>query len=225
MDVPERSILIWSDIGCPWAHLAVHRLHETRARLGLTDVVTFEHLAFPIELFNHSCTRKAMLEAELPVLGALAPEAGWQLWQRRDWEWPVTMLPPLEAVRAARLQSPEAAEALDRALRVAFWGQSKSISMRHIILEIAEDCVVVDEHRLEADFDAGVAKHRVIEEWRRAAAGDVRGSPHVFLPDGTDVHNPGTHHHWEGEHGVGFPVIDADDPSVFDELLTRAAGT
>lgn len=225
MDVPDRSILIWSDIGCPWAHLAVHRLHETRARLGLADVVTFEHLAFPIELFNHSCTRKAMLEAELPVLGALAPEAGWQLWQRRDWEWPVTMLPPLEAVRAARLQSPEAADALDRALRVAFWGQSKSISMRHVILEIAEDCVMVDEHRLEADFDAGVAKHRVIEEWRRAAAGDVRGSPHLFLPDGTDVHNPGTRHHWEGEHGVGFPVIDADDPSVYDELLTRAAGT
>lgn len=224
MDVPERTILVWSDIGCPWAHLAIHRLHEARARLELTDVVTFEHLSFPIELFNHSCTRKAMLEAELPVLGALAPTAGWQLWQRREWEWPVTMLPPLEAVRAARLQGPKAADALDRALRVAFWGQSKCISMRHIILEIAEDCVTVDADRLETDFDAGVARHRVIEEWRRAAAGDVKGSPHLFLPDGTDVHNPGIKTHWEGEHGVGFPVIDTDDPSVYDDLLRRAAG-
>ena len=224
MDVPAGTILVWSDIGCPWAHLTVHRLHETRTRLGLDGVVTFEHLAFPIELFNYSCTRKTMLEAELPVLGALAPAAGWQLWQRREWEWPVTMLPPLEAVRAARIQGPEAADALDRALRIAFWGHSKCISMRHVILEIAEDCVAVDEDRLEADFDTGVARHRVIEEWRRAAAGDVRGSPHLFLPDGTDMHNPGIRTHWEGEHGVGFPVIDADDPSVFDDVLTRAAG-
>ena len=185
--------------------------------------MTFEHLAYPLELFNHSCTRKVMLEAELPVLGALAPAAGWQLWQRRDWEWPVTMLPPLEAVRAARLQSTEAAECLDRALRVAFWGQSKSISMRDVILEVAQDCGGVDADRLEADFDTGVARHRVIEEWRRAAAGDVKGSPHLFLPDGTDVHNPGIRTHWVGEHGVGFPVIDSDEPGIYDDMLQRSA--
>lgn len=223
MDVPQGTVLVWSDIGCPWAHLTVHRLHEARARLGLQDRVVFEHLAFPMELFNYSCTRKVMLEAELPVLGGIEPGAGWQLWQRRDWEWPVTMLPPLEAVRAARLQGAHAAECLDRAMRVAFWGQSQCISMRHVILEIAQDCKEVDADRLTTDFDAGVARQRVIDEWHRAAAGDVRGSPHLFLPDGTDLHNPGISMHWEGEHGVGFPIIDADDPSVYDELLTRSA--
>jgi hypothetical protein len=29
--------------------------------------------------------------------------------------------------------------------------------------------------------------------------------------------------HWEGEHGIGFPVVDADDPSVYEALLRRAA--
>ena len=47
----------------------------------------------------------------------------------------------------------------------------------------------------------------------------VKGSPHLFLPDGTDVHNPGMELHWEGEHGIGFPVVDADDPEVYTCLL------
>jgi hypothetical protein len=29
--------------------------------------------------------------------------------------------------------------------------------------------------------------------------------------------------HWVGEHPEGFPVIDADDPSVYDDLLRTAA--
>jgi hypothetical protein len=28
---------------------------------------------------------------------------------------------------------------------------------------------------------------------------------------------------WEGEHGHGFPVVEADDPGVYDSLLERAA--
>ncbi len=223
MEVPQGTIVVWSDIGCPWAHLAVHRLHRARERLGFVDQVAFEHLAFPLELSNQSCTRKVMLEAELPVVGGLDPEAGWQLWQRRDWEWPVTMLPPLEAVRAARLQSPRAAENLDRALRHAFWADSQCISMRHVILEIADGCAGVDAAVLTADFDSGVARQRVIDEWRRSMLDDVKGSPHLFLPDGTDAHNPGISMHWEGAYGVGFPNVDADDPSVYDDLLTRAA--
>jgi hypothetical protein len=27
--------------------------------------------------------------------------------------------------------------------------------------------------------------------------------------------------HWEGGHRRGFPVIDADDPSVYEQLLRR----
>jgi hypothetical protein len=45
-----------------------------------------------------------------------------------------------------------------------------------------------------------------------------------FLPDGTDMHNPGIEMHWQGEAGTGFPVIDHDDPTVYDDLLKRAAG-
>ncbi|MET8354820.1 MULTISPECIES: hypothetical protein [unclassified Micromonospora] len=54
---------------------------------------------------------------------------------------------------------------------------------------------------------------------------DVRGSPHLFFAGGHQVHNPGITMHWEGEPGAGFPVVDVDDPSVFAELVARAATT
>ena len=54
----------------------------------------------------------------------------------------------------------------------------------------------------------------------------VQGSPHFFLPDGSDVHNPGITMHQSGETGSGFIVLDSDDPTVYDDLVRRgAAGT
>ena len=52
----------------------------------------------------------------------------------------------------------------------------------------------------------------------------MKGSPHVFCPDGTDVHNPGITMTWTKDPGRGFPVIEKDDPTVYDELLRRAVG-
>ncbi|MCA1690698.1 MAG: DsbA family protein, partial [Actinobacteria bacterium] len=33
--IAAGTIVVYSDIGCPWAHLAVYRLHAARRRLGL----------------------------------------------------------------------------------------------------------------------------------------------------------------------------------------------
>ncbi len=54
----------------------------------------------------------------------------------------------------------------------------------------------------------------------RAHADEVQGSPHFFLADGSDVHNPGIELHWAD---AGYPVVDADDPDVYEDLLRRAA--
>ena len=225
MQVPPGTIAVWSDVGCPWAHLAVHRLHTTRRRLGLDDAVRLEHRPFPLELVNERATPRRVLAAEVPVVGALDPGAGWQAWQAAESNWPVKMLPALEAVQAATAQDARAAEELDRALRVAFFGESRCISLRHVILEVASKCDTVDTEALAGTLDDGVARRAVIARFEEAGASDeVKGSPHVFLPDGTDAHNPGITMHWEGRPGEGFPVIDDDDPSVYDDLLRRAAG-
>jgi predicted DsbA family dithiol-disulfide isomerase len=131
----------------------------------------------------------------------------------------------MEAVQAAALQSPRAAEELDRGLRRAFWGESRCVSLRHVILEIANECESVDVAALADALDSGRARHRIFEDWELAKGDEVHGSPHVFLPDGTNLENPGVRMHWEGDDGAGggFPMIDGDDPTVLDDLLRRAA--
>jgi predicted DsbA family dithiol-disulfide isomerase len=224
MDVAAGTIVVWSDIACPWATLAVHRLNLTRARLDLDDRVRFDHRAFPLEVFNERPTPRKVLAAEVPVVGGLAPEFGWQVWQAPDSWWPVTTLPALEAVQAAKEQGLEASEQLDYALRRAFFAESGCISMRHVILDVAAGCPAVDVDLLRKAIDDGRCRRTVIEHREEAERHDVQGSPHLFLPDGGDVHNPGVRMHWEGEHGGGFPVVDADDPSAYEDVLRRAAG-
>ena len=224
IDVQAGTVVLYSDIGCPWSHLAVYRLHEVRAGLGLDDDVRFDHRAFPLEVYNRRPTPKRVLEAEIPVVGALAPDAGWELWQRSDAEYPVSTLLALEAVQAAKAQSLEASEQLDRALRTAIFAESRCISMRHVILEVAGRCPSVDVDRLRDELDRGSARGAVFEQCRTAEGDEVAGSPQVFLPDGRSFHNPGVEMHWEGEEGEGFPVVDSDDPTVYDEILKAAGG-
>jgi predicted DsbA family dithiol-disulfide isomerase len=220
--VAADTVVVWSDIGCPWAHAAVSRLHRARADLGLDDRIRIDHRAFPLELVNERPTPKRTLDAEVPVVGAIEPEAGWKMWQADESTWPVTMLPALEAVQAAKMQSLEASEQLDRCLRVAFFADSRCISLRSVILDVASTCDLVDADQLAAALDDGRARRTVIGHWRNAEHEGVKGSPHLFLPDGTEAHNPGIEMHWEGEHGEGFPVVDRDDPDVYRELLAQA---
>jgi len=229
-EVPPATIVVWSDIACPWAHLAVYRLHRARRALDLEGVVRFDHRVFALELANSRPTPRRTLEAEVPVAGGLEPEAGWEVWQGQPWQWPVTVLPALEAVQAAKEQGLAVSEEIDRALRVAFFGQSRCISMRSVILEVAGECDSVDVDRLQAALDDGRARAAVMGQHAAATApgAPVDGSPHLFLPDGAGVdsagvHNPGLELRWEGEEGRGFPVIVADDPTVYTDLVQRAA--
>ena len=115
------TVQVWSDIGCPWAHAAVWRLWDARRRLGLEDRVRFDHRVFPLELFNSEPTPRNELEPEIPICSSLAPRAGWQAWSGPDWAYPVTMLPPMEAVQAAKEQGLAASEALDRCVDPFGW--------------------------------------------------------------------------------------------------------
>jgi len=224
MDVESGTIVIFSDIACPWASAAVHRLRAARTRMGLDGKVVLDHRPFPLELVNERATPKRILDAEIPVVGgALVPDAGWRVWQAPPSEWPVTTLPALEAVQAAKEQGLPAAEALDAALRDALFAGSRCVSMRHVILEVARRCLEVDADKLADAIDDGRHRRAVIDAPEAAETAGAKGSPHAFLPDGGDVHNPGVRMHWVGEHGEGFPVVDAFDPSVYEDMLRRAA--
>jgi predicted DsbA family dithiol-disulfide isomerase len=220
----HMTITIWSDVGCPWASLLVWRLHARRAALGLEDAVRLEHRCFPLELVNERPTPRAVVDAEVAALAPLVPDAGWRPWERDASAYPVTTLPALEAVQAAKAQGLDASERLDLALRQAFWRDNRCISLRHEVLAAAESAGV-DVPALGAALDAGTARQAVIDDWRAATEdGAADGSPHVFLPDGTSAFNPGVEQHWEGPKPGGRPVVDRDDVAALDDLLRRAAG-
>jgi predicted DsbA family dithiol-disulfide isomerase len=220
--VAPGTIVVFSDLACPFAHVLLHRLHNARTRLGLDDTVTFDHHAFPIELLNHTPGTRLGSDSEIPVLGALEPDAGWQLWQGPDHHYPNTMLLAFEAVQAAKRQSPRASEQLDRALRLAFWQHSRPIHLHHEILDIAAATDGVESEQLEHHLRTGTARADVFADLELATSRAVATSPHVFLPDGTDQPNPGITVHWHGNWAQGFPVIDNDDPTIADALLTQS---
>ena len=68
------TIQLWSDLLCPFAHVAVHPLGETRERLGLTGRVRLDHHVFPLDLFNGPHPRRST-DSEAIGVGQIAPEA------------------------------------------------------------------------------------------------------------------------------------------------------
>ena len=225
MNVAPGTIAVWSDLGCPWSHAVVWRLWDARRRLGLEDRVQFDHHAFPLELFNSEPTPRPRIDVEWPVAASLAPRAGWQAWAAPDHAWPSTMLPPMEAVQAAKLQSNRAAEALDRGLRRAFWAESRCISLRHVILDVAMESDAVDPSALAEALDSGQARRALFDDWAVARSDAVRGSAHLFAPDGTDAQNPGIEIGFRDDStGTGSYVVEQDDPSAIEDFVRRAAG-
>ena len=222
VDVAPGTLVVFADLGCPWAHVCVHRLWVAREKAGLAERLHFDIRPFPLEMVNERPTPyRGVAELEVPVLCDLEPDAGWEVWSADPTTWPVTTLPAMEAVEAAKEQGLEASEHLDRELRRAFFGSSRCISLRSVILDVAAGCGRVDADALAEALDDGRARRPLLDAYWTAADA-VNGSPHLFLADGTDAHNPGVEFHWEGERGSKRLVIDGDDRTLYDELVHRA---
>ncbi|MFF4485244.1 DsbA family protein [Streptomyces sp. NPDC001544] len=221
---PDPAVVtVWSDIGCPWATLALHTLHAAARARGRRILV--DHRVFPLELFNAQSTPKPIIDAETVAIGAKVPELGWRLWPGPDWSYPVTTLPALEAVQAAK--APEvgglpASDELDSALRHAFYAQGRCISVPSEILAVAADCPLVDEAALADALERGTARAAVHRDFAVARGPRVQGSPHLFTAGGTDVHNPGADFTWTGDPNAGgFPHFRSYTPDWAGDLLDK----
>jgi predicted DsbA family dithiol-disulfide isomerase len=222
VNVAAGTIQVWSDLLCPFAHVAIHRLRTTRAELGMDGAVRLDHHTFALELFNGPHSRPGT-DSEAVGLGQLAPEIGFRLWTQPDWTYPSTVLLAAEAVHAAKAQGLQASEDLDAAVRRAFWFDSRPIGHRRTILDIAAEVESVDAGELAAALDSGRSRSAVMDDHAVAVTDAVQGSPHLFLPDGTDVHNPGIEVRWEGPWASGYPIAKVTDPAWPEKLLRAAA--
>lgn len=225
INVQLGTIVFFSDLTCPFAHVSMSRLHRYRTEMDLEDQVVIDHHAFAIELLNASPGTRHGSDSEIPVLGAIEPDAGWQLWQGPDYHYPNSVLLAFEAVQAAKASGLRASEQLDRALRHAFWAESCPIQLHHEILRIAETVEGLDTARLAEDLRTGRCREMIFADSAIVQSGAVSMSPHLFLPDGSDVANPGVEVRWQGEWAKGFPVVDRDDPEVYRTILSTAASS
>lgn len=221
--IEPRTIAIFSDLICPFTHVTMHRLFTARTRLGLDDTIRFRHHAFPIELLNAAPGTRHGSDSEIPTLGPLEPDARWQIWQGPDYHYPNTVLLAFEAVQAATAQSLRVGENYDRALRRAFWGESRPIQMHHELIGIAKTIEHLDIDTLEAALRHGTYRSAVFDDFDLARSDAIEMSPHLFLADGTNAANPGIDVHWQGPWASGFPVVDTNDPSAIEQLLRHAS--
>lgn len=203
-------VTVWSDIGCPWATLACHVLHDAAATSGTALVI--DHRAFPLERFNARPTPKPILDTEMVAIVGLNPELGWRSWSAPDWTYPVTTLPALCAVQAAKQSAVgglAASTQLDAALRHAWYVEGRCVSLEATILDVAEGCDQLDGAALAAALATGSGRRAVEAQWDGARSRWVRGSPHLFV-NGLSLHNPGATYHWTGPAAEGgVPRLDA----------------
>ncbi|MGC0142068.1 DsbA family protein [Pseudactinotalea sp. Z1732] len=220
--VEPGTVVLYTDVACGWATVQLHRFYAARAEAGLDEHVRVDHRLFLLEDVNSMPLPKGLVDAEIPTFTEMVPVFGFRAWRRDASQWPITTLLTNEAVHAAKAQSLAAAEELDMALRKALFARSRAVSMLHEILAVAEKCESVDADALAAALDDGRARGQMMRDYRGRDEA-VQGSPHFFLADGSDVHNPGIEFHWEGGgEGQGDLVLDSDDPQAMALLVRRA---
>ena len=223
--MPDHPVIItmWSDLGCPWATLALDTLHAEAQRLQVELVV--DHRVFPLELFNKMPTPKYIVESEVVAIAGRVPELGWRLWHAPLETYPSTMLPAMEAVQAAKdpaIGGLTGSDELDTALRRAYLVDSRCISIPSVILEVADECKLVDTDRLAKAIAEGKGRAEVYRDWEEAKRIPIQGSATLFRGDLGPIHNPGPQYHWsksvtplEG----GFPVLESYQRDWAAELL------
>lgn len=223
-------IAMYADLTCPYAYLAACRLRSVCG--AYRGRVVIEHKSLALEYVNREPTPKPVLDSELPPLMLLAgePNIPYQPWHRPESEWPVTIWPAFEAVKCAEQQSLELADELDWAIRVAFFNDSRCISMRHVLIDLAGQ-VGLDIKRFSHDLDRGSGKARAIEE-ARAGWEQLRvpGSPTLVLPDGRQISDLGlpeieldAEQHQRATRFRPAPCVGSDCLDLYRRILDEAA--
>lgn len=216
MALGSLSIVVFSDILCPWAHIGVSRLLRSRHDRGLDGEIAIEHRAFPLEVVGDRPHDRHHFDQMVDALRDVEPDAGWSRWAGPDDDFPASSLLALEAVQAAKAVSPQASAALDRALRRAVFADSRPIDQLETVMAVAREVDDIDDVRaFETELRSGRPRQEVDEQAACAGTDEIPSSPTVVLPDGSTLVNPGIEFHTEDD----VPVIDVDDASAYDRLL------
>lgn len=217
---PSPILTVWSDIGCPWATLALRTVRTAIAEKNA--VVRINHRAFPLELFNSAPTPQNIVDPEIVAIASLLPELQWRCWAAPASSYPVTTVPAMAAVQAAKdreVGGMRASDQLDAALRHAFYIDHQCISIPSVILDVARTCPDLDSGQLEQRLADGGGIAALYRDYAQARSSSVQGSPVIETADGARHHNPGATYHWTSPPPAGFVRLEQYDPTWAHTLI------
>jgi predicted DsbA family dithiol-disulfide isomerase len=167
-----KTIEVYADVWCPFAHVGLRCVVERRTQLGRQDVA-LDIRAWPLELVNGTQLDPETTADHVRDLRAqVAPD----LFSKFDPEhFPSTCLPALACVHAAYRKDLRTGEAVSFALRDALFEKGLDISRQDVLSEVARANGV-------GPSDAADEKS-VLTDWHEGVKRDVKGSPHFFCGD------------------------------------------
>ena len=118
----------------------------------------------------------------------LATDAGVtvRMWERGD--FPASSMPALEGAKCVALQGDAVFEALHLKLYAAFFGEGVNIGSPEEVVTVVKSVPGVDVARFLADYDAGIGRRAVLDDYRAAVdEHGVRAIPTVVLANGRRV--------------------------------------
>jgi predicted DsbA family dithiol-disulfide isomerase len=210
-----HALVVYSDLRCPWAHVAVHRLLAAAERRGVGSELFIDHRWFP--LGDEALPDDAeALDRELGAIRAIEPDAGWSTWADSDHPFPTSSRRAAAWVQAAKAASPDASAALDRALRRALFAERADLTDDEVIEGIAADLASLDLDAVRAELSSERPEAELDRQREQSATDLVPASPTIVAADGTSWTNPGVDFEVGGD---GTPEIEHDDPAVYDEII------
>lgn len=161
---------VFADIGCPFAHVGLHRLVGRRAELGRDDVVLRVH-AWPLELVNGTPLDPVYIAEEVEVLrGSVAPDLFAHF---SEAAFPASSLPAMDLAQAAYAVDDMTGERVSLAIRTALFEDGRDVADPSVLAELAATHgVTIDPERDRA---------AVLADWAAGTERGVRGSPEFFV--------------------------------------------
>jgi len=74
IEVPDGTVVVYTDVICGWSTIALHRFHHARHEAGLDDRLEVDLRLFLLEDVNQAPLTSSIIEPEKPVVGPLEPE-------------------------------------------------------------------------------------------------------------------------------------------------------
>lgn len=143
---------------------------------------------FPLEIYGGEPPPRDILEQEWWLAALQEPAAVFVPY--RGETWPTTTLPAFRAAWSAFQTDEAAGDDFDLRVRRAFFGESRDIGQREVLLAIAREAGL-DLPRFTQLLDSERSLAAVLAEGQRGREQyGVRGTPTLMLPDGTRLHHP-----------------------------------